>query len=573
MKENSIYKETVLGHPAGLFILFFTEMWERFSYYGMRAILVMFLTSSLIDGGWAWPRASALALYGTYTAMVYLTPILGGFIADKYLGHRKAILLGAFVMMLGHASMAMETPTFLYIGLLCLIFGNGFFKPNMTSMVSKMYKDHPDKKDGAYTIFYMGVNSGAFLGMMLCGYVGEKIGWSLGFGLAGIFMFLGLVMFYLAQGIFGETGQHPTNADQTQLSGLDEDKRNPFTSLDKILITITASTALIWVINDPISKIYNYNVFQNTQIAGWVIFCNFLLFLFILFSRIFRYNKVTRDRMFAILIIAFFYMLFWAAFEQAGGSMSIYAKDYMNRTLTGDWGMIFKIFNSLLTIVPLGIITWVLFKLFVSIFHVYKYSNIVLAFSFMIIWGIVIWMLKREFLSDKTEVQASWFSILNSFFIISLGQVFSKIWESKYNPPGAYKYALGLVFLGLGFYSLSYGSSEIPLGAKTASVSMVWLIFAYFFHTLGELCISPVGLSYVSKLAPARMIAIMYGIWYLSIAVGNKLAGTIGSKIDEICQQSGLSYFFLIFTIVPFGAAILIALMHPILKKLMHGVK
>ena len=571
--SNNIFKHKVLGHPAGLFILFFTEMWERFSYYGMRAILVMFLTSSLMDGGWGWERKNALALYGTYTSMVYLTPLIGGYIADKFLGHRKAVLLGAFIMMCGHASMAMDVPVFLYIGLFCLIVGNGFFKPNMTSMVSKMYANFPEKKDGAYTIFYMGVNSGAFLGMMLCGYLGEKISWGLGFGLAGIFMFFGLIMFYLAQGIFGDIGSKPTNTGNETIAAEDKDKRNPFTMMDQILIGITALTALVWVINDPMSKIYNTNIFGNSTNAGYAILFALALFLYILFSRIIRYSPTTRDRMFAILIIAFFYMLFWASFEQAGGSMTIFAKDYMDRSLTGNFGFMFKVFNSLLTIIPLGIITWVLFKLCLSTYSNYKKSNIILTVSFMFIWGIVIWMLKREFGLEKSEVTASWFSILNSFFIIALGQVFSKIWESKYNPPGAYKYAIGLIFLGLGFYSLSYGSSSIPLGAKTASVSIIWLVFAYFFHTVGELCISPVGLSYVSKLAPARMIAIMFGIWYLAIAIGNKLAGTMGGEIDAICNEHGLSYFFLIFTLVSIGAAVLIFLLHPVLKKLMHGVK
>jgi POT family proton-dependent oligopeptide transporter len=180
-------------HPSTLFILFFTEMWERFSYYGMRALLVLFLTSSLMDGGWGWERAEALRLYGVYTGFVYLTPIIGGFIADKFLGYRNAIILGALSMTLGHASMAAETPFFFYAGLLLIIIGNGLFKPNISSMVGQLYTNNEDKKDAAYTIFYMGINSGAFLGILLCGYIGEKVGWSYGFGLAGIFMFFGML--------------------------------------------------------------------------------------------------------------------------------------------------------------------------------------------------------------------------------------------------------------------------------------------------------------------------------------------------------------------------------------------
>jgi POT family proton-dependent oligopeptide transporter len=579
--SGDFFKTNVLGHPAGLFTLFFTEMWERFSFYGMRALLVLFLTSSLLDEGWGWPRANALALYGTYTSMVYLTPIIGGILADKYLGHRRAIIIGASLMTLGHASMAMESPMFLYLGLAFLIFGNGFFKPNMTSMVAKLYKDHPEKKDGAYTIFYMGVNSGAFLGIMLCGYIGEKVGFSWGFGLAGIFMFFGMLQFYLSQKIFGDVGLPTDRNAIAAVAGSADDmttevnggKLNPFTAIDLILVGITAIGALTWIINDPMSKVYGNNIFGNSSNAGYVILGCLALFLYILFSRIFRYSTVTRDRMLAVFIIAVFYMFFWAAFEQAGGSMTIFAKDYMDRSLEGNSAMLFKIFNTLLTVVPLGIITYVLWKLFTQTFARFAVANIFLGTSFLIIWGIVIWMLINEFNQENTEIAATWFGILNSFFIIALGPLFSKIWESKYNPSASVKYSIGLMFLGIGFLSLAYGSSDIPLGAKTAAVSIIWLVVAYLFHTLGELCISPVGLSYVSKLVPGRMIAVTYGIWYLAIAVGNKVAGTMGGMIDSISEEYGMSNFFLIFTFVPVAAGIIIVLLSPVLKRLMHGVR
>jgi POT family proton-dependent oligopeptide transporter len=196
MSENStdqFFKSTVLGHPSGLFVLFFTEMWERFSYYGMRALLVLFFTASIMDEGWGWPREHAFALFGTYTGLVYLSTMLGGYFADKVIGYRYAVAIGALLMTLGHACMALETQFFIYTGLTLLVFGSGFFKPNMTSIISEMYKNHEPKKDGAFTIFYMGVNAGAFLGILLCGYLGEKVGWSIGFGLAGIFMFFGLL--------------------------------------------------------------------------------------------------------------------------------------------------------------------------------------------------------------------------------------------------------------------------------------------------------------------------------------------------------------------------------------------
>jgi POT family proton-dependent oligopeptide transporter len=235
--------------------------------------------------------------------------------------------------------------------------------------------------------------------------------------------------------------------------------------------------------------------------------------------------------------------------------------------------LLFNVFNACLTVIPLGIITYVLYRLFQQTWKNYALANLFLGTSFVIIWGIVIWMLRSEFSSESTEIAATWFGILNSFFIIALGPIASKIWESRFNPSASVKYGIGLTFLGIGFLCLAYGASGIPLGAKTASVSIVWLLFAYFFHTLGELCISPVGLSYVSKLVPGRMIAVTYGIWYLAIAVGNKVAGTMGSKIDSISESHGLSFFFLIFTVVPIAAGIIIVALGPVLRKLMHGVR
>ena len=576
--NNDFFKNKVLGHPAGLFVLFFTEMWERFSYYGMRALLVLFLISSLEKGGWAWPEENALALYGTYTSLVYLTTIMGGYLADKYLGYRWAVVIGACLMTLGHASMAVETPTFLYIGIGLLIFGNGFFKPNMTSIVSHMYKDHPEKKDGAYTIFYMGVNAGAFLGIMLCGYIGEKVSWSWGFGLAGIFMFFGMLQFYFTQKIFGDIGTKPTAAENLAKENLiDGDKRVPFSTLDIILMIGSLFLGLLWILNDPYSKISGNNLLDFTVagLAGknFTILLGLALFLILLIGRITRYSKVTRERLIAVTIFAFFTVFFWASFEQAGGSMTIFAQKYTQRAFTGTAANIYKIVNTLLTVVPLGIITFVLWKLFTQTFKKYAIGNIILATSFVVIWGVVIWMLNREYNAETTEIAASWFGILNSFFIIAFAPLVSKVWESKYNPPAAFKYGIGMTLLGLGFASLAYGASSIVAGDENIKVSMLWLVLAYLFHTLGELCLSPVGLSYVSKLVPARMIGVMFGIWYLAIAIGNKTAGAMGGMINEITAKYSLSTFFLIFTLVPIGIALLAMLLHPLLKKLMHGVR
>jgi POT family proton-dependent oligopeptide transporter len=581
--NNDFFKNTVLGHPSGLFVLFFTEMWERFSYYGMRALLVLFLTSSIFgdNPGWGWPRESALAIYGSYTSLAYLTPILGGYIADRIIGYRWAVIVGALLMTLGHLSMAFEfNPIFMYIGLGLLVLGNGFFKPNMTSIVAQMYKKHPEKKDGAYTIFYMGVNSGAFLGMLLCGYIGENPnwGWSYGFGLAGIFMFIGMLQFYFTQNIFGTIGLKPVvnqTADTDELP--EEATRNPFSKFDLIIIAFISIIGLAWTINDPVSKITSANLFNfnvgTLSGSNFTILVALFLFLFILIKRISQYTPILRDKMIAVIILAFITIFFWASFEQAGGSMTIFAKDYTARVLEGDYKVIFNIVNTLITIIPLAIISYVLFKLFKQTISRFPLGNIILGFSFLIIWGLVIYMLKNQYNDVQAEVPATWFGVLNALFIISCAPLVSKIWESKYNPFATYKNGFGMILLGIGFAVLAFGARDIPQGAKVASVSMMWLVFAYFFHTMGELFISPVGLSYVSKLVPGRMIAIMFGIWYLAIAIGNKIAGTMGGMIDEITANYSLSTFFMIFTFIPMGLGIFIMLLTPLMRKLMHGVK
>lgn len=508
--QDNFFKNSVLGHPAGLFVMFFTEMWERFSYYGMRALLVLFLTSSIAKGGWEWRIEDAMALYGTYTMTVYFTPVIGGFLADNFLGYRWAVILGALIMTIGHACMAVETELFLYMGIGCLIIGNGLFKPNMTSIISNAYSNHPEKKDGAYSLFYMGVNAGAFLGIMLCGYIGEKISWSFGFGLAGIFMFFGMLQFYFTQGIFGNIGLKPTALSKKE-------------SKDK-----AAS--------------------DNTP------------------------SNIIRDRIIAVLIFSIFTIFFWAAFEQAGGSMTIFAEKFTQRELFGNSASIFKFADASLTIIPLLIITYVLIMLFKQTFSKYALGNIILSLSFIMIWGIVLWKVYREYSAINTEVPATWFGILNSLFIVCLAPFFSKWWESKYNISGAMKFGLGMIFLGLGFGFLSYGS--IGINSDSAiRVSMFWLIAAYLFHTLGELCVSPVGLSYVSKLVPPSWIGIMFGVYYLFTGMGNKLAGAMGGMIETITEQYSLSTFFFIFTVVPIGMGLLMMLISPLMKKLMHGVK
>ena len=601
----------VFGHNPGLFLLFFTEMWERFSYYGMRALLVLFLVSDAAAGGWQWSREDAMGLYGWYTGLVYVTPIIGGMLADAFLGYRRAVLLGALLMTLGHAAMAFETRPFFYAGLVLLILGNGLFKPNISSIVGQLYKNKPEKKDSAYTIFYMGINAGAFFGMLFCGYIGEKISWSYGFGLAGIFMFLGMLMFQFGQSIFGELGLAPNVKDKPQQSAAES--------------TVP--------------------------------------------------KRVETDRLLVIGVLSFFTIFFWMAFEQAGGSMNIFAKDYTARVLKGSAATAFFWVDTLLTLVPLVIVTWVLFKLVAATRQRIALSNAFIVLSFVIIWGAAIWRLNREFntlayelaitplpvatepaegaapaaaeaaeaqqaaapasepeaapaepiiaslltdvklaegqevivvdlagkggsgtlrllseadapnyssrqqavvrrlLGNENEVTASWFQILNSFFIIALAPLIGKIWETRLNPSAPVKFGLGLILLGVGFAALGLACQGLEKGAKTAQLSMWWLVVAYLFHTLGELFVSPVGLSYVSKLAPARLVGLMFGIWFLASAIANYLAGLSGAMIDRISEQYGLATFFFVFTAVPAIAGLVLIAGSRELRRRMHGIE
>lgn len=630
MSLDKNIKSEVMGHPAGLFILFFTEMWERFSYYGMRAILVLFLVSATGLGGWEWAREDALKLYALYTLFVYITPLLGGLIADRVIGFKWAVVLGALLMTLGHASMAIETEFFFYAGLVLLVLGNGFFKPNISSMVSGLYENKEEKKDAGYTIFYMGINAGAFLGILLCGYIGEKVGWSYGFGLAGVFMLIGMLQFWFARRMFGKIGDKPLK--KSEQGDLPMAEEADGIGADDILDSSQTSNL------DELNK------------------------------KVKLTPKVKKDRLIVLGVLAFFTIFFWMAFEQAGGSMTIFANDYTDRILTGDSATWFSVVNAIIVLVPLAVLTWVLFKLFLATFKNIALSNILLGFSFVIIWSIVGWMINKDMntrsyevqyssvfdsfvtddntgeevpvfkpiteqtkiegaevktqlttirqdqrieegeeislididgqgtfkyvddrLKDKLntkieakvvrikdnelEIPASWFGILNSLFIIIFAPLFSKIWQSRLNPSAPVKFAFGLILLGVGFGFLAYGGLSIEQGAKTASVSIIWLIMAYLFHTLGELSLSPVGLSYVSKLSPPNLLSLMFGIWFTATALANGLAGLLGSLIDKITEAYSISFFFMIFTIIPILAGVILILMNKWLIKKMHGIR
>ncbi|ENH7395826.1 peptide MFS transporter [Vibrio vulnificus] len=402
------------GHPRGLFLLFGTELWERFSYYAMRAILVLYLTDTTINGGLGWSTKDALDLYGTYTGLVYITPLIGGYLADNYLGQRRSILIGGALMAIGQFTLALPADALglgslhtFYLGLALLIAGNGLFKPNISTMVGDLYQEGGNRRDGAFTIFYMGINLGALIAGVVSGSVTTEFGWKAGFVAAGIGMLISLVMqMALAQSWLGDIG------------------REPAAKRDLAIKKSAQKEAL---------------------------------------------TKEEVDRIKVILVMSLFTIVFWAGFEQAGGLMNIYTQQYTDRMI------------------------------------------------------------------GSFEIPAAWFQSLNPFFIITLAPVLAVLWVKlgKREPNSPVKFALAMFFLALGFLCM-VGAVVEQSGDTSVKTSMLWLVGAFFFHTLGELCLSPIGLSLVTKLAPLRLASLMMGAWFGCNAIANYVAGYVGSHVGEL---------------------------------------
>lgn len=539
--RNVASDTTLFGHPVGLFVLFFTEMWERFSYYGMRALLVLYLVGEINSDnpGLGWSSEEAGGLYGWYTMLVYITPVFGGIIADKLLGFRRAITIGAILMSLGHFALAFEPMPAFYLGLALLIIGNGFFKPNISSIVGQLYPEGSTKKDSGYTIFYQGINVGAFLGSVLCGYLAETMGWHYGFGLAGIFMVIGMIQFQLSQKMFGRIGLSPK---QIMEDHIDE------SSVEEEVIDLLEDTK-----EDDVDELSELNKANQ--------------------------SKIENQRLIVVGVLAFFSIFFWAAFEQAGSSMNIFASEYTDRGLQGDGAFVFKIVSSIISLLPVAILTWLFLGTLKKLGKDYAAAMAFMGLSVLILLGITSYMIYDQFKLDNAEVPATWFQSLNALFIFTLAPLFSWVWsvlaKTKLNPNGPQKFAIGLVLLGLGFIPMVYGSAGI-IGDDAASVekvSMIFLVLAYLLHTMGELSLSPVGLSYVSKLSPARLVGVMFGIWFFASAMGNKLAGSFSPYMEKIAAESTMSDFFKILVMIPIGAGIVLFLLSFPLKKLMHGIK
>ncbi len=476
-------------HPPALPMLFFTEMWERFSYYGMRALLVLYLVNAV-----GYTRSDALALYATYTGLVYLSPLLGGYLADRYFGRRKAILIGGITMAIGHFTMAFEPLLHLSLGL--LIIGNGFFKPNISTLLGSLYRENDPRRDGGFTIFYMGVNLGSFLSPLIAGTLGERVGWHWGFASAGVGMCLGIAQFLWGQHKLGNAGLPPGK------SRIDGQDWMHIVLIAGGMIPLVYAIMGVWGVIGPVWN----SMALIVKLAIVVCIIAALWFGSDAMAKKKGHAEVplTREewhRIIAILIMGFFVVFFWMGFEQAGGTMNLFADKQTDRHL-GGW-----------------------------------------------------------------EIPATYFQAINPLGIVLLGPVLAMIWtrvdQSRFKLPTPAKLAIGMIILGLGFIVLAIAQTEADTVGK---VGPQWLFFVYLLHTIGELCLSPVGLSMVSKLAPARVAAMMMGVWYLANALANYLAG----MLEEILKGSSFPlYWFLVGSSV--GAGVVLLLITPLLKKLMHG--
>jgi POT family proton-dependent oligopeptide transporter len=488
------------SHPSGLYTLFATEFWERFSYYGMRALLVLYLTASFADGGFGMERAAALEIYAVFTGLVYLTPILGGLLADKFLGQRKAIFIGGVVMALGQFTLAssvsfdisgnVEMREFLlYCGLGLLIVGNGFFKPNISTMVGGLYDTDDPRKDSAFTIFYMGINLGAFLSPFVAGGLGEKIGWQYGYISAGMGMIISLVWFYWRRVSLLTVGL-PPNRESTQFSLIYKDL------LDIVYYSIASVVLVVGFV-----KLIDVITESTLDVVIWVAaVAGALYLLYSIFTG--TEGKTQWSRVMVIVVLAIFNVIFWSGFEQAGGTFNLFAEQNTNRIIFG--------------------------------------------------W----------------DVPASWFQALNPVFIVMLAPLFSMFWialaQMGKNPRTPYKFSIGLLLLGLGFILMTGAQNSADAGML---VSPLWLIGVYFLHTAGELCLSPVGLSMITKLSPPKIVSAMMGLWMGSIALGNYLAGTMEAILHKYDFQL---YPFIAAEAIIASFALLI--LSPFLSKMMKGI-
>src|SRR2546423_268164 len=500
-KQMPSADRSFFGHPRGLSTLFFTEFWERFSFYGLRPVLVLFMSTAILSGGFGIPRNQASAIVGIYAASVYLASLPGGWVADRLLGLRRSFMIGAVLISFGHISISLSslahTKVTFFMGLILIVLGTGLLKPNISAIVGDLYPEGGARRDAGFSIFYMGINAGAVFGQLITGFLGEKVGWHFGFGAAGVGMLVGVAVFAVrSKNTLGNLGIEPSrNPDPAK------QKRQELTI--KLALALGLGALAVVVVLAALGTVH-----LDPQAIGRNMTYVLVGVAVIYFGLIFLaggLNSEERKRIAVIFILFIFASIFWAAFEQAPTSLNLFAKDFTNRRMFG--------------------------------------------------W----------------EIPATWFQVVNSLFIVLFAPVFAAIWlrlsKRGINLSSPAKFALGLLFAAIGFAVMIPAANFLVSSNGLIKVSALWLIVSYLFQTFGELCLSPVGLSSMTKLSPRQYVGQMMGIWFLASSSGNLIVGLVGGRVDpEKLEQTPI--LFIGTTVALVAAAVILAVLTPFIKKL-----
>jgi POT family proton-dependent oligopeptide transporter len=492
---------TIFGHPRGIATLFFTEMWERFNYYGMRALLVLFLVSAVQEGGFGLDDRTATAIYGLFTAAVYIVALPGGWVADRLIGAQSAVIWGGILIALGSLLLAVPAePGWFYVGLIVMIFGVGLLKPNISAIVAALYPEGGARRDAGFSIFYMGINLGAFIGPIVTGWLAIHAGRRWGFFATAVVMTLGVIQFVMTRKYLGEAGLHPRTHDGRII----ERKFGPdWYWVIGGLAAVVLVVVLAWRGTIPVEA-----VTLSRYTAGLIVAMAVAYFAYLLLMA--GLDKVERDRVIVVMVLFVASATFWSGFEQAGSTLNLFAERYTNRVVDslGGW-----------------------------------------------------------------TIPAEWLQAVNPLFIIVFAPVFSWLWvalaKRNLNPSAPVKFAAGLVLMGLGFLVMVGAANVLAAGESPLPY---WLILTYLLHTFGELAVSPVGLSYTTKLAPQRFVGQMMGVWFLSISFGNLMAGIVAGEFSDDNVAAFPGQFMQVFLFATCVAAVLLLISRPV-KKLMHGVE
>jgi proton-dependent oligopeptide transporter, POT family len=505
--------KSFFGHPSGLSTLFMTEMWERLSYYGMRALLILYMTTELSKGGLGWDTKSSAAIYGLYTSSVYFLPLIGGWIADRFIGAKRATLIGGIIIAAGHFILAFPPVPFFYAGLIFVAFGTGFLKANIAKMVGDLYSADDERRDGGFSIFYMGINLGAFLAPFVCGTL-AVYNWHWGFAAAGVGMLFGVIQYLIGYKKLQGIGEPPV-----RLASETSDKNETGYIIQMIiLVAITVGAVLI------IGKAWLMPILLVAALIA------------VLLTGM--QDKISADdwkRLAAIFILFFFSTIFWMGFEQAGSSLTLFGEQMSDRPIP-------QILQPT--------VLWL-------------QTNVNEIYLFFKSFFTTVTSLDHEIISLK-EIPTSWLQAINPLFLIMFAPIFAFIWVKlgKRQPSDAIKFSLGLMFAGLGFVVVAYACSIAGFG----KVSWWWLVLVYLFHTFGELCLSPVGLSSMTKLASFKMVSLMVGVWYLSISLGSYMGGLIAGEFEA--KSDILFGLFGKVALTLIAGAFVLSLVAPIFDKL-----